>query len=165
MPETREPEARIFYANTRFEQLARQPGGVPREQALASAQVIIDELRSGFPDWLDRELLLLKEVLARVESDLTDNASLEMAYRNCAQLQSVCAAMDYGLVTFVAENLCKIISTLLTGAEYDKDIVDCHISALLLAKSDQYRTMSPEQVPEMALGLRRVVELAKRNSR
>lgn len=165
MPSKSEPEARIFYANTRFEQMARRPGGVPREQALAEAQATIDELKSRFADWLDQELLLLSEALAKVENNLTDNAVLEAAYRNCAQLQSVCAAMDYGLVTFVAENLCKIISTLMAGAEYDKDIVDCHINALLLAKSDQYRTMSPEQVPEMASGLRRVVDFAKRNSR
>ncbi|HTT48307.1 MAG TPA: hypothetical protein VMG39_09940 [Pseudolabrys sp.] len=164
MPDNSQPDVRIFYANTRFEQMARRPGGVPRQKAMAQAQAKIDELKSGFNDWLDRELRQLNDALAKVENDLNDNASLETAYRNCAQLQSVCAAMGFELVTFVAENLCKIISTMMSGAAYDKDIVDCHINAFLLAKTDQYRAMSPEQVPEMASGLRRVVELAGRNS-
>ncbi len=164
MPETPVPEVRIFFANTRFEQMARRPGGVPRQKAMAQAQAQIDELKSGFNDWLDRELRELNETLSKVESDLNDNVSLETAYRNCAQLQAVCAAMGYELVTFVAENLCKIISTIMTGAAYDKEIVDCHINAFILAKTDQYREMSPEQVPEMARGLRRVVELAGRNA-
>jgi hypothetical protein len=164
MPETPEPEVRIFFANTRFERMARRPGGVSRQTAVMQAQSQIDELKLGFGDWLDRELGQLNETLAKVASDLNDSASLELAYRNCAQLQSVCAAMGYELVTFVAENLCKIILTVMSGAAYDKDMIDCHINAFLLAKTDQYRTMSPDQVPEMARGLRRVVELAAKNS-
>ena len=163
MPDAADPKVRIFFANTRFERMARRPGGVPRAKAVARAEAQIEELKSGFNDWLDRELRELNETLAKVDRDLSDNASLESAYRNCAQLQSVCAAMGYELVTFVAENLCKIISTVMTGAAYDKDMIDCHISAFLLAKTEQYRTMSPEQVPEMASGLRRVVDLAGKN--
>ncbi|MGA2565821.1 MAG: hypothetical protein ABSF41_03220 [Pseudolabrys sp.] len=164
MPENPAPEARIFFANTRFERMARRPGGVPREKALGEAQAKIDELKSDFRVWLDQELHKLNAALSKVESDLTDNASLENAYRNCTQLQAVCGAMGYELVTFVAGNLCKIISTIMTGAAYDKEMIDCHINAFLLAKTDQYRAMRPEQVPEMASGLRRVVELAARTS-
>jgi len=164
MPDATDPDVRIFFANTRFERMARRPGGVPRQQAVAEAEAQIEQLKSGFDDWLDRELRELNECLARVERDLNDNAALESAYRNCAQLQGICAAMGYELVTFVAANLCKIISTLKTGAAYDKDMIDCHIDAFMLAKTDQYRAMSPEEVPEMAHGLRRVVDLARRNS-
>ena len=96
------PDARIFFADTRFEKMARRPGGVPREEALAEAQTKVDELKADFSDWLDRELQELNAALAKVESDLSDTVSLECAYRNCAQLQDVCAAMGYELVTFVA---------------------------------------------------------------
>ena len=163
MPENPAPEVRIFFPNTRFERMARRPGGVPREQALAQAQAKIEELKSDFGDWLDQELQNLNIALSKVESDLNDNASLENAYRSCAQLQGFCAAMGYKLVAFVAENLCKIISTIMTGAAFDKELIDCHVNALLLAKTDQYRYSHPEQVPEMASGLRRVVELASAN--
>ena len=158
------PEARIFFADTRFEKMARRPGGVPREEALAEAQTNIDKLKAGFSDWLDREMQELNAALAKVESDFSDTASIECAYRNCSQLQDVCAPMGYELVAFVAENLCKIITTFKNGAAYDKEMVDCHINAFLLARSDEYRDLHPDQVPEMASGLRRVVELARKTS-
>jgi hypothetical protein len=164
MPEAIEPNVRIFFANSRFERMARRPGGIPRREAVAKAEAQIDELKSGFNDWLDRELANLAEALAKVERDFNDSTSLDSAHRNCAQLQGVCAAMGYNLVTFVAENLCKVIETVMSGSAYDKDTIDCHINAFWLAKTDEYRTMSPEQVPEMARGLRRVVELASRKS-
>ena len=164
MRETSSSEVRIFFADTRFERMARRPGGVPREKALAQADKVVDELRLDFGDWLDRELQELSMALSKAESDPNDNVALEDAYRNCAQLQGVCTAMGYGLVTFVAENLCKIISTVISGAPYDKEMIDCHADALLLAKSDQYRALRPDQVPEMASGLRRVVELAAKTS-
>ena len=164
MPEALEPGARIFFANSRFERMARRPGGIPRHEAVAKAEAQIEELKSGFNEWLDRELGDLNEMLLKVELDLNDSVSLESAFRNCAQLQAVGAAMGYNLVTFVAENLCKIIETVMSGSAYDKDMIDCHINAFWLAKTDEYRTMNPEQVPEMAQGLRRVVELANRKS-
>ena len=164
MRESSNPDVHIFFPNTRFERMARRPGGVPREKALAQAQKMVDELKSDFGEWLDRELQELNAALSKAEGDLNDNAALEDAYRNCAQLQGVCAVMGYDLVTFVAENLCKIISTVMTGAAYDKEIIDCHTDAFLLAKSVQYRTLRPDQVPEMASGLRRVVELAAKIS-
>jgi chemotaxis protein histidine kinase CheA len=164
MRETHNPDVHIFFPNTRFERLARRPGGVPREKALARAEKMVDELKSDFGEWLDRELQELTTALSKAERDLNDNAALEDAYRNCAQLQGVCAAMGYDLVTFVAENLCKIISTVMTGAAYDKEMIDCHTDAFLLAKTEQYRAMRPDQVPEMASGLRRVVELAAKTS-
>ena len=160
MREIPSSDVRIFFADTRFERMARRPGGVPREEALALADKMVDELKLDFGDWLDRELQELNTALSNAEDDLTNNAALEDAYRNCAQLQGVCVAMDYELVAFVAENLRKIISAVMTGAAYDKEMVDCHTDALLLAKSDQYRALRPDQVPEMAIGLRRVVELA-----
>jgi hypothetical protein len=44
-------------------------------------------------------------------------------------------------------------------------MIDCHMDALLLARTEQYRHLTPDQVPEMASGLRRVVELAKASAR
>jgi hypothetical protein len=68
--------------------------------------------------------------------------------------------MGYELVTFVARTLCDILDAFIAGAAYDKEIVDCHSSAFMLARMEQYRNMTPEQVPEMTQGLLRVVEIA-----
>jgi hypothetical protein len=160
MPDNSDPEVRIFFANTRFERMARRPGGVPRQQALGQAQTKVNDLKTGFINWLDQELADLNASLAKVERDFTDKLALESAYRNCSELRDVGATMGYGLVSFIAGNLCKIITTMKAGATYDKDMIDCHRNAFMLARTDQYRNLRPEQVPEMASGLRRVVELA-----
>ncbi len=153
-------EAHTFYADTRFEKMARRPGGVAREQALARAQAQVDELKPGFADWLDRELQELSAAIQQAEGSSFDPSWHERAYRSCCQLRDVGATMGFELVTFIANNLCEILDVIKAGTPYDREIINCHVNALLLAKMEPYRHLSPEQVPEMASGLRRVVELA-----
>ena len=153
-------EAHTFYVDTRFQKMARRPGGAAREQALARAQAQVEELKPEFTVWLDRELEELNAAILLIEVNSSDKLSIERAYRSCSQLRDVGATMDFELVTFVANNLCEILEAIKAGAAYDKDMIDCHISALFLARTDQYRHLRPEQIPEMASGLRRVVELA-----
>jgi hypothetical protein len=80
-------------------------------------------------------------------------------------LRDVGGTMGYELVSFIASNFCHILDAIKAGAAYDKDMIDCHMDALLLARTEQYRHLTPDQVPEMASGLRRVVELAKASAR
>lgn len=154
------PDSNIFYADTRFERLARRPGGIPRDHALVRAQAEVDDLKSDFSAWLDREFEELSAALLQAESNSGDKALLERAYRICAQLRDVGGTMDYELVTFVARTLCEVLDAYIAGASYDKDVIDCHINAFKLAKMEQYRHMRPDQVPEMTNGLQRVVEIA-----
>lgn len=160
MSKDTEKKARTFYADTRFESLARRPGGVAREQALARAQAQVDELKPEFTDWLNRELQELKATLSQIDGNSNDRLSLENAYRSSSQLRDVGATIGFELVTFIANNLCEILDAIKAGAAYDQDVIDCHLNAFFLARSDSYRHLRPEQVPEMASGLRRVVELA-----
>ena len=53
MSDEAEREARAFFVDSRFEQLARRPGGMPRDEALERAQATIDEIRPSFGEWLD----------------------------------------------------------------------------------------------------------------
>jgi hypothetical protein len=150
----------VFPIDTRFQQLARRPGGVAREDALESAQRQIDNLKTGFVDWLDRELKELSVATRLITKNPADAAALERAFDACCQLRDVGGTMGYELVTFVANNFCGILDAVRAGAPYDKDMADCHLDALLLARTEPYRHLRPEQVPEMSSGLRRVVELA-----
>jgi hypothetical protein len=153
-------DAHTFYVDTRFQRMARRPGGVAREQALATAQAQVEELRVDFTDWLDRELQDLGVALEDIGINPSDRLALDRVYRSSSQLRDVGTTMGYELVTFVASNLCEILDAIKGGAAYDKDMIDCHVSALLLARTEPYRHLRPEQIPEMASGLRRVVELA-----
>jgi len=153
-------DARIFYADTRFERMARRPGGLEKDKALALAQVQVDELKPEFNDWLDRELHELGLAFSRIKDDSSDGKSFNHAYFSCTQLRDVGATMDLQLVTFVADNLCEILDAFNAGGAYDPDMIDCHMKALLLARTEPYRHLSPNKFPEMSDGLRYIVELA-----
>ena len=153
-------EARTFFADTRFERMARRPGGTTRAQAVSRAQAHVDEIKAEFPEWLDLELQELSAAIQQAEGSSFDLSWHERAYRSCCQLRDVGATMDYELVTFIANNLCEILDVIKTGTAYDRDMINCHVDALFLARTEQYRHLRPEQVPEMASGLRRVVQLA-----
>lgn len=169
MAEQSDRDAHIFRVDTRFQQLARRPGGVSRDRAIESAQRQIDEMKTDFADWLDRELKELSTALQRVASNPAAPAVLEHAHQTCRGLRDVGSTMGYELITFVAGNLCDVLDAIKAGAHCDKDMIDCHMDALLLARTEPYRSLGPEQLPEMARGLRRVLDLANasaaRNSR
>lgn len=153
-------DARIFYADTRFERMARRPGGKSREEALAEAQAEIDRLQPEFAKWLSQEVQILAAILAKVESGSGDKTQLDQAIRICAQLRDTSATFGFEFATFIAKNLCDILDVVKAGAAYDKDVIDCHIDALFLARSSTYRHLRPDQVPEITAGLRRVLKLA-----
>jgi hypothetical protein len=164
VPDQEKPRAHIFYVDSRFERLARRRGGVPREQALAEAQSQIEALKENFDGWLDEELQQLRAAVIQVEHNPGDAAALDHAERVCSQIRDIGTTMGYQLVTFVAGSLCTILDGLKSGPAYDKDIVECHINALLLVRTDSYRNLRPNQLPEMTSGLHRIVEFAGKYS-
>ena len=164
MAESTKGDAAIFPVDTRFQQMARRPGGVPRERALEGAQRHIDELKPEFNNWLSRELKELTVSIQQVASNPNDTAVLDRAHQACCQLRDVGGTMGYELVTFIADNFCEILDAIKAGATCDKNMIDCHMDALALARTDAYRNLRPEQVPEMTSGLRRMVELALASS-
>jgi len=150
----------LFYPDTRFERLARRPGGVERDAALERAQAAVNDLKSDFSVWIENEFATLNGALKVVDGDPSNKAALERAFHSCAQLRDVSGTMGYELVTFVARTLCDILEAYIAGAAYDKEVVDCHSNAFMLARLEQYRHLTPEQVPEMTEGLLRVVAIA-----
>ncbi len=165
MAQQSDRDPNIFPVDTRFQQLARRTGGVTRERALEDAERHIEELKTDFGDWLDRELQDLSASIRQLAATPGNAVSLERAQQACCQLSDVGATMGYELVTFVASNFCRVLDAVRAGAAYDKDMIDCHMDALLLARTDQYRHLTPGQVPDMTSGLRRVVELANAGAR
>lgn len=149
----------LFYADTRFERLARRPGGVERDVALERAQAAVDAIKPDFKLWIDREFDALNTALAQIDKRPGDKAALTRALHSCAQLRDVSGTMGYELVTFVARTLCDILEAYIAGAAYDKEVVECHTNAFMLARQEQYRHLTPEEVPEMTQGLLRVVEI------
>ena len=164
MAENSNPEPHIFFVDTRFQRMARRPGGIPREQAIERAQSQVDELKPGFPAWLDRELQNFIAAIRQLETDPTDMTQLETAYHSCCQLRDVGTTMGFVLITFISNILCEHLDAFKTGAPYHKETIDCHIDALILASKAPYCNLHPDQLPEMTGGLRQVVERAKNST-
>ena len=149
---------RIFPVETRFQQLARRPGGIPRDKALERAQSKIDEAKPAFDDWLNQQLEALVGAVKRAQTASADAEWVKTADRYCRQLRDVGSTMDFELLTFIAGSLSEMLEAIIAGAECDMESIQCHIDALLLARQKSYRGVKPEQVPELISGLRRVVE-------
>jgi hypothetical protein len=162
MPE--KTEAREFFVDTNFQKRARRPGGVPRDRALEHAQAQIDTMQADFGDWLTRELQNLDGALQDAERKPDNKTAIDEAYANSCQLRDVGATMGFKLLSFVAGDLCEILDTIRNGAAYDRDTIQCHVSALHLSRQGPYRNLGPEQVPELSNGLQLASKLAGKDS-
>jgi hypothetical protein len=160
MPKTPAPEAHTFFVDTRFQRMARRPGGVPREVALESAQSNIDQSRPDFETWLDAELQNLAAVVRSVQAGTAAPGWPDDVCYRSRQLRDLGTTMGFVLLTFIANNLCEILEATSAGHECDMETITCHLDALFLARQEQYRHMRLEDVPELTKGLRLVKESA-----
>jgi hypothetical protein len=158
MAETHDKEARVFAAKTRFQSLARRPGGVPRNQAVENAQNQVEETKIGFDDWLEGELTELIGWIERAKAGEPVEEWIEAAQFHANQLRDVGTTVGFELLTFIASTLCTILDGIKAGAECNMESLVCHIDSLLLIRQKQYRNLRPDQVPELSSGLHRVAE-------
>jgi hypothetical protein len=158
MVDNSNPEARIFSAKTRFQTLARRPGGVRRAQAVENAQNKIEESKLGFDDWLDAELSELVGWIERAKSGEPVEDWIEAAQFHAGQLRDTGTTVGFELLTFIASTLCTILDGIAAGAECNMESLACHIDSLVLIRQKQYRHLRPDQLPELSGGLHRVAE-------
>jgi len=158
MSRKHDDKAREFHVETKFQQMARRPGGVTREQALQRADANIETLKPSFTPWLDGQL---SEFFALIpdqgSAEFEQMKWIDSASVYSQHLADVAATMDYQFVSFVANNLCLIFEAIQRGAEHSSEIITCHINALRLARQQQYRGMRPQDLPELTEGLRNIL--------
>jgi hypothetical protein len=154
-------EAREFRVETKFQQYAKRPGGIPRDQAIVNAQTTVAALKPNFETWVDDEMAKLMKAIPAQGADIADGAWMETADLHSQRLADVSATMGYDFVSYVANNLCLMFEAIKRGADYRRDVMVCHLDALALGRKDKFARMKPEDVPELTDGLRRVLESAK----
>jgi hypothetical protein len=158
-------DTNTLIVDTYFQKMARRAGGVPRAQALESAQTAIDNIKLSFSDWLDRELAGLTAEIRKGKLEKSDDLGWAAAAgMHSRRMRDVGTTMGFALVTFIANNLSRIFEAIVAGEKPQHDVIDCHIDALQLAKQEQYRHLRPEQLPELSTGLQRVLEFANEPS-
>ena len=150
-------DARVFAVDTRFHQLARREGGVAREQAIARAQVEIEQAKSQFDDWLDAELKEFTNLIRKVEAANAEREWVKIANFHSRQLRDSATILGFALLAHVGGSLCEILDAIEAGGECNMASITCHVEALLLAGQAAYRHMKPDEVPELTQGLNQVV--------
>ncbi len=158
MAKNSEKEAQVFPLETDFQKLARRPGAMTRQEAIEKARKRLVEIEPSFEGWLDNELQQISIAVQHIREDSTNQKNVETATLHCYQVRDIGTTMRCELLTFVAGCLCDVLESISAGAECDMESLRCHLDALVLARQDQYRHLKPEQVPELTVGLRRVVE-------
>ena len=158
MAENPDNEARVFSPKTRFQTLARRPGGVSRGRALDNAQNKVEEAKLGFDEWLDVEMTELIGAIERAQSGAPVDDWIDAAQFHTNQLRDVGTTVGFELLTFISNTLSTILDGIKAGAEFNMESVTCHIDSLLLIRQKQFRHLRPDQVPELSRGLHRVAE-------
>ena len=158
MDETADKEIRVFHVETRFQTMARRPGGVPREQAIDEANLHVERMKPGFDEWLESELGELCQAIERAQAGEAKDAWLEAAGLRSRAIRDVGTTMDAELLTFVTDSLCEILDAIEAGSDWDADTLVCHLDALMLVRQPEYRGMSPDRLPELTRGLRQLAE-------
>lgn len=149
---------RIFAVETRFHKLARESGGMPREAAIAAAKAHIERAKPGFDGFVDTEMAALAAALEGLRDGRPAAEWVAEAELHSRNLRDVGTTMGSELLTFVAESLCEVLDAVAAGAACTPESITCHFDALVLTRQPQYRGLRPDQVPELAAGLRRVVD-------
>lgn len=147
-----------FHVDTRFQQLARRPGGLSRDEAIARAQEKIEDVRPDIDAWLDRELHSLNELVIEALAKNSGTKWVKDAIEHTRQLRNVGSTIGLELLTHIADTLCEMFETVLKGGECDTEAVKCYVDSLYLARRNEYRNIRPDQVPELTEGLRQVAE-------
>jgi hypothetical protein len=158
MTEEANSQVRIFDVETRFHTMALQPGGLPRDAAIAEANHSIEQMKPGFDEWVGTELHDLARAIERARSGESKTEWLEAASIRARAVRDVGTTMGAELLTFVADSLCEILDAIEAGLGWDADTLVCHLDALMLVRQPQYRGMGPLELPELTRGLRRLAE-------
>jgi hypothetical protein len=158
MNEQTDNQIRIFDVETRFQTMARRPGGASREEAIEEANHTIEQLKPGFAEWAEGELQELAKAVECARAGEPPEQWLEAASLHARAVRDVGTTMGSELLTFVADSLCEILDAIEAGSGWDADTLVCHLDALMLVRQPDYRGMGPLELPELTRGLRRLAE-------
>lgn len=147
-----------FHVDTRFQQMARRPGGISRDEAITRAQEKIEDTRPEIDGWLDRELHSLNTIVSAALAGKAERTWIRDANEHTRQLRNAGSTIGLELLTYVADILCEMFEEASAGGECDVEAVKCYVDSMMLARRNEYRNVRPDQVPELVEGLRRVAQ-------
>ena len=158
MSDASQGDARVFDVETRYQQMAKRPGGVPREKAIHEAISSIESKKSTFDDFVHKEMQGLASAIDTARTGAPVAKWAGKANLHSRAMRDVGTTMGAELLTCVADSFCEVLDAIEEGVAYDLDTLACHFDSMMLVRQPEYRGVRPDQVPELIRGLRRLAE-------
>jgi hypothetical protein len=102
--------ARVFPLETRFQNMAKRPGGLSRDRAISRAEAAVTRMQSGFKAWFALRLREIGEIVSTAEYD--DAAWAPEALRLAGQIHETAGTLGLQTTAAAAEVLCEIFSAI-----------------------------------------------------
>ncbi|NQV81647.1 MAG: hypothetical protein HQ495_13910 [Alphaproteobacteria bacterium] len=151
-------KSRKINKTSRFAIMARRPGGVPREKAMARADARIEELSAKYLDWVAKDLLALETRIDAVHQlEGARREEMDAAYSKSAEIRDLGATFGFPLTTEVADRLCELIDRLRHAGTYSYDALATHLGALQLVCTERFRGKQAADEKPLLDGLSRVI--------
>ena len=151
-------DARKIKKTSRFAVMARRPGGLSREKAVAKADGTIEKLKSKYLDWVAKDMRALENHINAVHQlEGARDEDMEAAYTKAAEIRDLGATFDFPLTTEVADGLCELIHRLRHAGMYSHDALATHLSALQLVCTEAFKGKKAADEKPLLDGLGRVL--------
>jgi len=132
--------ARRIEKTSRFAVMARRPGGVSREQALARAEETIEKQKDNYLTWVARDLGVLETCIQKIhEHQGAGDEDLAAAYSKTAQIRDLGATFGFPLTTEVADSLCELLHRMRHARTYGRGALQTHLEALKLVCTEAFK--------------------------
>jgi len=123
---------RTYFPKTRLSKLIERPGGMPRDEALASAQDGIEEMRDESADEIERGIAAIEGfVFASAKNELPSEAMTAILWQG-DRIVTLAGTFGYGMIDAVVRSLCDVTGGLIRSGSRDAAPIAVHVRALRL---------------------------------
>lgn len=143
---------------SRFHRMALRDGGISRDDAVKNVQKMIETLKPTYLEWLEKDMLALKDKLEVLKTDRSSHDDSRSAYRLSCAIRDLGTTFGYGAITDIADSLCELLNRLVAnGARHDQAI-EAHFQALQIVGSSDADALSQSVDSRLIVGLRAIVD-------
>ncbi|MGE0566142.1 MAG: hypothetical protein AB7O50_16700 [Pseudolabrys sp.] len=144
---------RVFNVETSFQTKTAKSGGIDRSAAIVAAQNSLREMQSSIESTLDEKLADLEKLFAQTDSGDNDlKGKIDSMHDLASILRDLGGVVEFGLITYVSESLCKFLRLFEARGGFEKAIVDCHLKTIRLVRGETYRRLNIGDVPQLKAG-------------
>lgn len=152
---------KLIDVSTHYAVKAERPGGVSRDDAVASAQAVIEELRPGLVLKIDRALATLIDALdlAASHGGWTE-VPLAGTRRAADTVRDMGATAGLDVLAAIAHPVSDLLDAVaFEGLELSPGDLKCFTDALRFAAAEQHRTLTKAECAELIDGLNALCDL------